>query len=126
MPGGQAVVLVRFDQVPRKFEAGWNRWYDTEHIPAMLRVPGFVTARRLKMTPPLSPETGTQPSSPLYLTLYDLADKNAVESDRFLRDRNSPWTSWVRSWYTRRLRIKAHRISRICAPSHHATAPRAA
>ncbi|OGA45668.1 MAG: hypothetical protein A3G24_22015 [Betaproteobacteria bacterium RIFCSPLOWO2_12_FULL_62_13] len=122
MPDTEYLFLVAHD-IPAKREDEFTAWYNTEHIPAMLRVPGFVTARRLKITPPLSPESGAQSSSPQYLTLYDLADRNAVESDRFLRDRNSPWTSWVRSWYTRRLRIKAHRISRIFAPPQHAAAP---
>lgn len=122
MPDTEYLFLVAHD-IPAGREEEFTAWYDTEHIPAMLRVPGFVTARRFKMTAPLSPESGGQASGPQYLTLYDLADRDAVESDRFLRDRNSPWTSWVRSWYTRRLRIKARRISRICARPHHAPAP---
>ena len=125
MPDTQYLFLVAHD-IPADREEEFAAWYDTEHIPAMLRVPGFATARRFKMWAPLAPESGAQSSNPQYLTLYDLTDGNAVESGQFLKDRNSPWTSWVRSWYTRRLRIKARRISRICARPHHATAPRAA
>lgn len=125
VPDTEYLFLVAHD-IPAEREEAYTAWYDTEHIPAMLRVPGFITARRFKRSEPLMPESGARPSSPQYLTLYDLADGGAVESEQFLRDRNSPWTSWVRSWYTRRLRIKARRISRICARPHHAAAPRAA
>lgn len=114
MPDTQYLFLVAHD-VPAGREEEFAAWYDTEHIPAMLRVTGFATARRFKMRAPLAPESGAPSSGPQYLTLYDLADGNAVESEQFLRDRNSPWTAWVRSWYTRRLRIKARRISPLPA-----------
>jgi hypothetical protein len=83
----------------------------------MLRVAGFVTARRFRLAQ-LPNAPGGQSSCPQYLSLYDLADRNAVESEQFIRDRESPWSAWVRSWYTRRLRIKAQRITRLLAPGH--------
>lgn len=114
MPDTDYLFVVAHD-IPSHKEEEFTAWYDTEHIPAMLRVPGFATARRFKMREPLALESGAQSSSPRYLTLYDLADRDAVESQQFLKDRNSPWTSWVRSWYARCLRIKARRISALSA-----------
>ena len=107
-PDTQYLFVVAHDLPPHK-EDEFAAWYNTEHIPAMLRVPGFVTARRLKRVE--APGEG-QPngSTPQYMTLYDLADKDAVECEQFVRDRESPWSAWVRGWYTRRLRIKAERI----------------
>lgn len=108
MPDTEYLFMVAHDIPPHR-EDEFTAWYNTEHVPAMLRVPGFVTARRFKLAQP-SRETGGRSAGPQYVTLYDLADKNAVESEQFLRDRESPWSAWVRSWYTRRLRIKARRI----------------
>ena len=116
MPDTGYLFVVAHDIPPHK-EDEFTAWYDTEHIPAMLRVAGFVTARRFKLAQ-LTDALGRQSPCPQYLSLYDLADRNAVESEQFIRDRESPWSSWVRSWYTRRLRIKARRITRLLAPGH--------
>jgi hypothetical protein len=98
--------------VPSGKEEEFNAWYHTEHIPAMMnRVPGFITARRFKVVEtPLPPRAGKTSSSPKYVTLYDLNSDKVLESEAFLRETNSPWSSWVRSWYNRRFRILARRI----------------
>lgn len=114
IPAAEYLFLVAHD-VPPGREDEFNAWYDTEHVPAMLRVPGFLSARRFRMADPLPAASGKQSTSPRYLTLYDLADQDAVECEQFLKDRESPWSAWVRSWYTRRLRIKARRISPLAA-----------
>ena len=114
IPAAEYLFLVAHDVPPGK-EDEFNAWYDTEHVPAMLRVPGFLGARRFRMADPLPAASGKQSSSPRYLALYDLGDKDAVECEQFLRDRESPWSAWVRSWYTRRLRVKARRISPLSA-----------
>ena len=115
LPAAEYLFLVAHD-VPAEREEEFEAWYNTEHIPAMLRVPGFLNARRFKIADPLPAASGKQSSSPQYLTLYDLADKEAVECGQFLKDRESPWSAWVRSWYTRRLRIKARRIPPLSTP----------
>ncbi|MBI4192570.1 MAG: hypothetical protein HY525_18790 [Betaproteobacteria bacterium] len=113
MPDADYLFVVAHD-IPAHKEDEFTAWYNTEHIPAMLRVPGFVTARRLKLAqPPNTP--GGQSSCPQYLALYDLADKGAVENEQFMRDRESPWSTWVRSWCKRRLRIKAQQVTRLGA-----------
>ncbi|MCC6532257.1 MAG: hypothetical protein IT531_06900 [Burkholderiales bacterium] len=104
-PATKFLFVVAHDLPPHK-EDEFAAWYDTEHIPAMLKVPGFVTARRFKR----DDASGATANAPRYMTIYDLGDKNAVECEQFVRDRESPWSAWVRSWYTRRLRIKAERI----------------
>lgn len=116
MPDTQYLFLVAHD-IPAQKEDAFTAWYNTEHIPAMLRVPGFVTARRFKLAQ-FQNTPGRQSSCPQYLSLYDLADKDAVENEQFMRDRESPWSAWVRSWYTRRLRIKAEQITRLGATLH--------
>lgn len=98
--------------VPPNREEEFNAWYNTEHIPAMIdRVPGFLTARRLKLIEtPLSLKVGIRSPSPRYITLYDLENEDVLQSQIFLKETNSPWSSWVRSWYTRRFRILARRV----------------
>ncbi len=97
--------------VPSNREEEFNAWYNTEHIPAMNRVPGFVTARRFKVIEtPMPPASGKTVNSPKYLTLYDLESEKVFQSEAFLRETNSPWSSWVRSWYSRRIRLIAQRI----------------
>jgi hypothetical protein len=110
IPDAEYLFLLAHD-VPPNREEEFTAWYNTEHIPAMLRVPGFLNARRFKMADPLPAASGKQSSRPQFITLYDIADKKAMESEQLLKNRESPWCDWVRSWYTRRLRVKARRIS---------------
>jgi hypothetical protein len=98
--------------VPPNREEEFNAWYNTEHIPAMMnRVPGFITARRFRNAGGvLSQGSGKTSPSPKYVTVYDLDNENVLQSETFLKETNSPWSAWVRSWYYRRFRILARRI----------------
>ncbi len=111
MPPTEILFTVGHD-VPPNREEEFNEWYNTEHIPAMVnRVPGFVTARRFRdVGDSLPPGSGKASSSPKYVTVYDLGDEKVLESETFLKETNSPWSSWIRSWYSRRFRILARRI----------------
>jgi antibiotic biosynthesis monooxygenase (ABM) superfamily enzyme len=105
------ILLAMGHDVPPDKEAEFNAWYNTEHIPAIKRVPGFVTARRFCTTKTqLPPRAGRTSSSPKFVTFYDIENEKVFESEAFLKQRNSPWSSWVRSWYSRRFRIVARRI----------------
>ncbi len=46
-------------------EAEYNAWYNEQHIPDVLRVPGFVAAQRFKL-----PEEADKP--PRYVALYEM------------------------------------------------------
>jgi hypothetical protein len=98
--------------VPPNREEEFNAWYNTEHIPAMMnRVPGFMSARRFRNVGSLLPPgSGKASPSPHYITLYDLSDDKVLDSEVFKKETNSPWSSWVRSWYRRRFRILARKI----------------
>jgi hypothetical protein len=53
-------------------EAEFNAWYDQEHIPDMLSVPGFEAAQRL-----VTVQAGTPTSTlPPYLAIYDVATRD--------------------------------------------------
>lgn len=58
----------------------FNTWYNDTHIPDVLRVPGFVAARRFKLT-----ETSpAQAFSHRYMALYELDTENLEESRQAL------------------------------------------
>jgi hypothetical protein len=111
IPDSEILFIIGHDVPPDKDEE-FNAWYNTEHLPAMMnRVPGFMNARRFKVVEtPLPAGAGKTSSSPKYVTAYDLENEKVLESEIFLRETNSPWSSWVRSWYYRRFRILARRI----------------
>ena len=72
-------------QPPPAFEEEFNAWYDTEHLPERLAVPGFETALRFVC---LS-------GHPRYLAMYDLAHPEVLDSPEYLQvafDNSSPWT----------------------------------
>src|SRR5271156_579854 len=66
-------------------EAEFNEWYNTEHIPQLLGVPGFLSGRRYQAVD----------GKPKYLALYELADENVLKCEAFLKVREHP-TEWTR------------------------------
>jgi hypothetical protein len=81
-------------QPPSELEEEFNAWYDTEHIPERVAVPGFLTGLRYRCID----------GAPRYLAMYDMETPEVLESEGYLRvsfDRASPWTKRV----TGRVRI---------------------
>ncbi|OGO36860.1 MAG: hypothetical protein A2147_03895 [Chloroflexi bacterium RBG_16_57_8] len=103
VPSSKFVLLVGHE-VPRGKTNEFNAWYNTEHIPLLLQVPGVVAIRRFVMAakafPPLVGRGGVLSK---YLTIWDVEDKAAFETREFLKAAASPWSQWVRSWYTRKI-----------------------
>jgi hypothetical protein len=78
-------LLVIWTDIEAKYEAEFNDWYNQEHIPQLLTVPGFQSGRRYQAA------EGT----PKYLAIYELADENALQSDAFRAVREQP-TAWTK------------------------------
>jgi hypothetical protein len=81
--------LLVFMHPPMSFEEEFNAWYDTEHIPERLAVPGVLTGLRF-----MHAAGGT----PRYLAMYDLEHASVMDSPAYLRvahDNSSPWTRRV-------------------------------
>jgi hypothetical protein len=77
-------------QPPPAFEEEFNAWYDTEHIPERLAVPGILTARRYVCAS----------GHPKYLAMYDLESHAVMSSPAYVRvgyENASPWTKRVTS-----------------------------
>ncbi len=63
--------LVVFSSCPDGEEDAFNRWYDLEHLPDVLAVPGFVSASRGCAAPGNVLAEEASPS-PRYLAVYQL------------------------------------------------------
>jgi hypothetical protein len=76
--------------IPTEIVADYNAWYDEEHLPRLVTVPGVQRARRYVADDGISPR---------YLTAYDLSIKDAFESPEGLKARKTPWTERMRSLF---------------------------
>lgn len=102
VPDTRYVLLVGHE-IPRGKAAEFNAWYNTEHIPLLLKVPGVANIRRFVLsTKEAQPMVGGGVIS-RYLTVWDVEDPKAFETEDFLKPAASPWSRWVRSWYTRKI-----------------------
>src|SRR5215216_3228275 len=61
---------------PSEDEDGFNAWYDEEHVPLRLAVPGFLSARRYK---------AATDDGPRYAALYDLQSLDVLETRAYQR-----------------------------------------
>ena len=76
--------------IPADVVDDYNAWYDQEHLPRLVTVPGVDRARRYVATGELRPR---------YLTAYDLSIKDAFETPQGLVARKTPWTERMRSLF---------------------------
>lgn len=82
--------------IPENIVTEYNEWYDREHLPRLVTVPGVVRARRYTAVA----------GHPRYLTAYELTDRDAFESPQGLQARKTPWTARMRSlFYNTRRRM---------------------
>jgi len=59
-------------------DATYNDWYDRQHIPDVLKVPGFVAGQRFAM---VDPEQHNPVKLPRYLALFDLQSRGLAATD---------------------------------------------
>ena len=93
--------------IPDHIAAEYNDWYDREHLPRLVTVPGVLRARRYdRVSGP----------GPRYLTAYELSGAGVWESPAALEARKTPWTEKMRSLFknTRRSMCRL-----ILPPVHH-------
>jgi hypothetical protein len=111
IPKTPALLAIGHD-VPPDIEDAFNAWYDTEHLPSIMEnVPGFVSGRRFRQVETAwSSASGVRTIGPKYLTVYDLADEDVLETDIFKKTIQTPWSAWLRTRYERRFRVLATRI----------------
>ena len=77
-------------------ETAFNAWYDTEHVPALARVPGVLSARRFR----------TAGGNPKYVALYHLTSPGVVDSAEWKQASGStPMPEHIRPQISDRLRL---------------------
>jgi len=75
------------------FEDEYNAWYEDEHIPYILKVPGVLRVRRFRALE----------GAPSYLTLWDLVSPEVRQSAAFQEAAETPWTRRMREHCNRRI-----------------------
>ena len=67
-------LLMVWTDIDSQFEVEFNRWYDEEHLPRLLQVPGFLSAGRY----------AALKGGPKYLAIYELEDHNVLKTAAYL------------------------------------------
>ena len=71
-------------QAPAAFEEEFNDWYDTEHVPERLAIPGFETGLRFVCLD----------GAPKYLAMYDLAGPDVLKSPEYAKVGGANFSPW--------------------------------
>src|SRR5579864_3384644 len=89
--GAGGLLLVGMTPGPA-VETAFNAWYDTEHVPALARVPGVLCARRFR---------STLAQGPRYVALYHLTGPGVVASAEWKQaSESTPMPAKVREGIT--------------------------
>jgi hypothetical protein len=80
---GSALLMVFVDMDP-EHDADFNAWYNEEHVPDLLQLPGFLNAARYEALL----------GGPRYLACYELESPEAVQSEAYLQYHRHP-TAWT-------------------------------
>jgi hypothetical protein len=91
--------------VPAALEDDFNRWYEQEHIPERLAIPGFIRACRYKAFL----------GAPKYLAVYEVTSSDVFESAEYLHflkgAGETPWTKKILAACTNKSRNLYSKIS---------------
>src|SRR5712691_5180487 len=86
-------------------ETAFNAWYDTEHVPALARVPGVLSARRFR--------TAGGSGGPKYVALYHLTAPGVVDGAEWKGASGStPMPEHIRPQISDRLRLVCRSYTR--------------
>jgi hypothetical protein len=95
-PEHAGAVLVNAMNVDPAHEEEFNAWYDEEHLPALLGVPGSLNAWRYR---------GRDGSTHKYLAIYFLENTGVAESDAWRTAARTPWSAKVTPHFRDRVRL---------------------
>lgn len=84
-PNSGAMLVVGLVPEP-EYEEEYNAWYDEEHIPGLLPVPGVLRARRFRAVE----------GAPRYLAIYELSAAEVRHSAAFEKAIDTPWSTRLR------------------------------
>jgi hypothetical protein len=97
---GAPFVYAVFFTVPAGRADEFDRWYEEDHIPALLTCPDWLAVRRFRIV-------SGEPQPFTHLALHYLATPDALESKAREVARNSPWRARLasESWFQGHYRI---------------------
>ena len=104
-PAGAGGLLLNAMNVAPEAEDDFNAWYDEEHLPALIAVPGTLSARRYR-----SAVEGTGVRR--YVAIYHLETPDVTRSDAWKTAVDTPWSARVRPHFQDHLRILTKRYVR--------------
>lgn len=111
-PDAPWMYIVHTD-IPDHIVDEYNAWYDAEHLPRCVAVPGVLRARRYAAVACSSGHAG-----PKYLTAYELAGPDVWESEAALAARRTPWTEKMRSLFSNTRRALYELVSPSVTHEH--------
>lgn len=82
------ILIVRID-VEQHMEEEFNRWYEEEHIPNLLKVPGVIWAKRGINTA----------KGPKYIAIYEHESRAVRESEAYQKASETDWTKKMASHF---------------------------
>ena len=103
--------------VTKDKEALFNEVYDTEHVPALLKVPGVIAVARFKSEPVTMMIGGERKTivienEPAYNALYEIENPAVLTSDAWAKAvEEGRWAEHVRPYTTNRRHVIYHRIA---------------
>jgi hypothetical protein len=104
-PEGAGGLLLNAMNVAPEVEEDFNAWYDEEHIPALLAVPGTLAARRYR--------SGEDPEGThRYVAIYHLESPEVARSGAWKAAVDTPWSERMRPHLQDRIRILSGRYVR--------------
>lgn len=113
-PGARALLVVLSDIRP-ELEADYLKWYDEEHIPQRLAVPGFFRAARYQAGPPVFSASLAMPEQPppQHLAIYEMTGPEVLESEAYRQLIANPTESTRRIRSTFDLRLRSAYVERF-------------
>ena len=98
------VYLVQMD-VPEDMEDEFNRIYDTQHVPNIIKAPGVSGCTRYRL------ESADIPGVARYAAIYDIDSPDVPESDGWKAEsEKGDWPSQIRPHTTNRTHIIFKRL----------------
>ena len=90
------IYVVQMD-IPKDKEADFNRIYDEQHVPEIMKVPGVLGVTRFKLT------ESSDKAMPQYLAIYRCASKDIPQNPAWKKASNTgDWKDMIRPHTTNR------------------------
>ena len=104
-PEGAGGLLLNAMNVASEAEDDFNAWYDEEHLPALIDVPGTLSARRYRS---VAEGEGVR----RYVAIYHLASPEVTRGNAWKVAVDTPWSARIRPYFRDHLRILTKRYVR--------------